>query len=294
MKTGFIGLGRMGKGLAGNILKAGHKLTVFDVVPEAASELVAAGALAAGSVAECAQSSDVVVTMLASDEILDLVSTGDGGLTSSLPKGAIHMASGTHGVEIVRRLTEAHEKAGQIFITAHVLGRPDLAAKGELGVVPAGPEAALEKCQPLFDAIGRRTFIAGASPDAATSIKVANNFVLGCAIEAMGEAFALVRKYGVKPETFLDVMTDGLFSAPAYKVYGDIIARQDYDTVGVTAVIGLKDADLALDAAKPHGVPLPSCNVWRDRLLGAIAHGDGDKDWAVMARDQARASGLES
>jgi 3-hydroxyisobutyrate dehydrogenase-like beta-hydroxyacid dehydrogenase len=145
----------------------------------------------------------------------------------------------------------------------------------------------------LFDVIGNRTFIAGNSPDSATSIKVANNFVLGCAIEAMGEAYALVRKYGVDPDVFYKVMTEGLFSATAYKVYGKIIANQDYDTVGVTAEIGLKDANLALDAAQPVNVPLPSCNVWRDRLISAIAHGDGDKDWAVMARAQARASALD-
>lgn len=293
MKIGFLGLGRMGQGLAGNIQKAGHDLRVFDVVAQAAKTFVEQGAVLADNVADCVRDREVVVTMLASDEILEQVTLGDGGISSALPKGAIHMASGTHGVEIIRKLTEAHAQAGQVFITAHVLGRPDMAAKGELGIVPAGPAEALDKCTPLFDVIGNRTFIAGSSPDSATSIKVANNFVLGCAIEAMGEAFALVRKYGVDPKVFYEVMTEGLFSATAYKVYGDIIARQDYDAVGVTAEIGLKDANLALDAAEPVNVPLPSCNVWRDRLISAIAHGDGDKDWAVMARAQARASALD-
>ena len=151
----------------------------------------------------------------------------------------------------------------------------------------------MTRCRPLFDAIARRVFEAGPEPAAAAAIKIANNFVLGCAIEAMGEGFSLVRKYGVAPQVFYDVMTDGLFAAPAYKVYGKIIVEQAYDKVGQMAVLGLKDANLALAAGEAVGVPLPSGNVWRDRLVGAVAHGDGGCDWAVMAREQARASGLD-
>jgi 3-hydroxyisobutyrate dehydrogenase-like beta-hydroxyacid dehydrogenase len=109
----------------------------------------------------------------------------------------------------------------------------------------------------------------------------------------MGEGFALTRKFGVAPQVFYDVLSDGLFAAPAYKVYGRIIAERAYDQVGFTANLGLKDANLALAAGGAVGVPLPSGNVWRDRVLGAIAHGEGECDWAVMAKDQARASGLE-
>ena len=126
----------------------------------------------------------------------------------------------------------------------------------------------------------------------APAIKLANNLVLLCAIQAMGEAFSLVRKYDVQPQVLYDVMTDALFAAPAYKVYGKIIVDQSYDRVGQMALLGLKDANLALAAGEAVGVPLPSGNVWRDRLVGAVAHGDGDKDWAVMALEQARASGL--
>src|SRR4029077_10992882 len=124
--------------------------------------------------------------------------------------------------------------------------------------------------------------------------KLANNFVVGCAIEAMSESFALVRKYGVPPEVFYGVLTDGLFACGAYKAYGKIIAEERYFPAGHRGVMGLKDAGLIFAAAEAVGVPLPSGNVWRDRLLGAIAHGEGEHDWAVMARDQARASGLET
>src|SRR5437868_280060 len=107
-----------------------------------------------------------------------------------------------------------------------------------------------------------------------------------------GEGFALTRKYGVDTAVFYDVMTDGLFNCSAYKVYGKIMVDESYSKVGQMAVLGLKDANLALEAGFLAAVPLPSGNVWRDRLVGAVAHGDGDKDWAVMALEQARASGL--
>ena len=173
-----------------------------------------------------------------------------------------------------------------------MLGRPEVVASGQAGMVLGGPQESVDRCRPFFAAIARRTFEAGPDPAAAAAIKIANNFVLGCAIEAMGEGFALVRKYDVVPDVFYDVMTDGLFACSAYKVYGKIIAEERYLPAGQRAVLGLKDANLALAAAEAVGVPLPSGNVWRDRLVGAAAHGESEHDWAVMARDQARASGL--
>ena len=293
MKVGFIGLGRMGSAIAGNVLKGGHDLIVYNRSPEKAAPFADQGAMVADSIAEACAGREVVITMLAHDEALETDSLADGGIVASLPRGGIHLAMGTHGIHVMRTLGAAHAEAAQILVAAPVLGRPDVAAAGQLGIVPAGPAEAVDRCRPLFDIIGRRTFDGGSDPESAASIKIANNFVLGCAIEAMGEGFALIRKYGVDPEVFYDVMTDGLFAATAYKVYGDIIAKEDYDRVGITAVLGLKDANLALAAGEAASVPLPSANVWRDRLLGAIARGDGDKDWSVMARDQARASGID-
>ncbi len=293
MKTGFIGLGRMGRGIAGRILGGGHELFVYNRTPGKAAELAAAGAQAMASVALACAGREVVITMLADDAALESVTLGEGGLCASLPDGAIHLVMGTHGVGVVRALTAAHSQRGQILVAAPVLGRPDAAAAGQLGIVAAGPEDALQRLRPLFDVIGRRTFIAGSSPDAATSIKLANNFALGCAVEAMSEAFALVRRYGVAPEVLYDVMTEGLFSAPAYRVYGKIMVERSWDTPGFTTLLALKDMGLVLSAGELERVPLPSANTLRDRLLSAIAHGDGERDWAVLARAQERAAGLE-
>jgi 3-hydroxyisobutyrate dehydrogenase-like beta-hydroxyacid dehydrogenase len=141
--------------------------------------------------------------------------------------------------------------------------------------------------------MGKHTFSGGTRPEGASAIKLANNFVLGCALEAMSEGFSLIRKYGVDPQVFQEVMTEGLFAAPAYKLYGKIMVDQSFEKVGFSTLLGLKDSNLIMEAANIARVPLPSLNVFRDRLLGAVAHGDGDKDWAVMAKEQARASGLE-
>ena len=293
MRVAFLGIGRMGSAIAARVLGGGHDLVVYNRTSEKTSELAAAGAGVAESIAHACAERDVVMTMLADDAALRAVVLEPGGLRDSLPAGAIHVVMGTHGVATVRALAAAHTQAGQILVAAPVLGRPDVAAAGKLGIVTAGPPEAVEFCQPLFEVIGRRTFDAGTAPEGATAVKLANNFLLGCAIEVMGEAYSLARSYDVEPAVLYDVMVDGLFAAPAYSVYGKIIAEQDYDNVGFTTNLGLKDANLILAAAELARVPLPSANAWRDRLIGAIAHGDGERDWAVVALEQARASGLE-
>ena len=293
MRLGFIGLGRMGKGMARRLLDGGHELRVFDVSRAAVDDLVASGAQAADSVADVCRDREVIVTMLVEDAaVLDVALRRD-GMCDSLPKGAIHMAMGTYGVSAIRALEDAHTRAGQVLVAAPVLGRPDLAASGQLGVVPGGPPEAVATCEPLLQLIGRRIFQAGPKPECATAIKLANNAVLGCAMVAMAEGFALVRKYGVEPQVFQDVMVEGLFAATAYKVYGQKMVDESYDQVGSPITVGLKDALLIAAAADIARVPMPSHDVYHQRLLGAVAHGDADRDQAVLGREQARASGLE-
>ena len=179
MRIGFVGLGRMGRGIAGRLLGGGHELAVYNRTPEKAADLVAAGATAAASIAMVCERREVVVTMVSDDAALADVAMRAGGLRDALPAGAIHLVMGTHGVAIVRELTQAHAAAGQTLVAAPVLGRPDAAAAGQIGIVAAGPAGALARCEPLFAIIGRRTFVAGETPEAPTSIKLAKNFVLG-------------------------------------------------------------------------------------------------------------------
>ena len=291
MKLGFIGTGRMGGAMVGRLLAAKHEVGVYNRTPEKVKPLADAGAKIVASVADAARYGDVIYTMLADDAALEDVVFRQ-GLLDALPKGGIHVCAGTHGIPVIRKIKEVHAGKGHALVAAPMMGRPELVTAGTAGVFASGPDAAMAKCKPLFEALGRKTFEGGDDPEAATAMKIANNFVLGCAIEAMGEGFALTRKYGVATSVFYDVMTDGLFNCSAYKVYGKIMVDESYSKVGQMAALGLKDANLALEAGFLAAVPLPSGNVWRDRLVGAVAHGDGNKDWAVMALEQARASGL--
>jgi len=291
MKVGFLGLGRMGQAMATRVLGGGHELVVYNRTREKCADLEKAGAKVAASMTEACRGREAVISMLTDDKALHEVVKA--GIVPGLAKGAIHVAMGTHSVAVLREVEAIHAEAGQAFVSAPVLGRPEAVAAGTATIVAGGPKDVVAKVQPLFALIGRRTFDGGVKPEGAAAVKLANNMVLGCAVEAMGEGFALTRKYGVDPSAFFEVMTDGLFNAPAYKVYGNIIAKEAYATAGFTTALGLKDTNLMLAAALSANVPLPSLNVYRDRLLTAMASGEADLDWSVMARVQARASGLK-
>jgi len=292
MKVGFIGLGRMGEVMVRRLLAGGHEVGVYNRTPAKMAPLVDAGAKATDSIKAAATFGDAVFTMLTDDAAVLGVVSGPGGIKDSLPRGGIHICSGTHSVAAIQKLAALHAEAGQILIASPVLGRPEVVTAGASTLVVGGKKESVAHCRPLVAAIAGRVVESGDDPVSAAAIKIANNFVLGCAIEALGEGFSLVRKYGVAPDVFYGVLTDGLFNCWAYKTYGKFIADEKYLPAGQRALNGLKDANLALAAGESAGVPLPSGNVWRDRLVGAVAHGEGDHDWAVMAKDQARASGL--
>ncbi len=292
MKIGFIGVGRMGGAIAGRIRDAGLDLIVYDSVPDMTEPFAAAGVPVARGLKECCGDRDIVITMLPDDAALEQAALGPGGIAESLPPGSIHMMMGTHGPAAVRACAERHESLGQFSLATPVLGRPDVAAAGQLGIIIGGPAVAAERCKPLIDVVARRVFAAGDRPESAAIVKLANSLVLACAIEAMGEGFSLVRKYGVDAKVLYDVMTEGLFAAPAYKGYGKLIAEEDYGTVGFTVALGLKEIRLILSAADRQHVPLPAAHVLHDRLLNLVANASSGKDWAYVAHEQARCAGL--
>lgn len=293
MKVGILGLGRMGQGIANRVLSGKHDLKVYNRSADKAKALVDAGATFAPDIKSACQDRDVVITMVADDKALREVTSGAGGICETLPKGAIHMCMGTHSAAAVQEMRDAHEKAGQKFLSAPVLGRPEVAAAGQLGIIVAGPQDAIDTCRPLFEVIGKRVFEAGPEQAGAAVVKLTNNMALACAIQAMSEAFSLVRKYGVEARVMHEVMSEGLLAAPAYKGYGKLIAEEDYGNVGFTATLALKDSGLILGAADAARVPLPSYQAFRNALLSAIGHGDGEKDWAVVGKVQAKLAGLE-
>jgi len=291
MEIGFIGLGNMGRAMAGNLLQAGHTVIVWNRTRARADDLQRRGARVAESPCEAARTG-IVLTMVADDRALDSVVFGENGILHSLPAEGIHISMSTISVALSSRLSSAHKAAGQRYVAAPVLGRPEAAAARKLFILAGGAAQDVAQCQPLFDALGQKTFIAGADPVAANLIKLLGNFLIASTIESFGEAFALARKSGVGPEKFLEILTGTSFTAPLHQIYGSIIAREAYEPAGFAVALGLKDVRLALAAADSAGVPLPVASLVHDRFLSAVGHGFGEKDWSVIARLAAEDAGL--
>ncbi len=282
MDIGFIGLGNMGRGMAANLIQAGHRVSVYNRSPAKAEALVAQGATAARDVAE-ASGAEVVFTMLSDDLAVEAVTFAEDGILASLAPGATHVSSSTISVALSERLAAAHAKAGQRYAAAPVFGRPEAAAAAKLFVVAAGEPQVLQPLSALFDAIGQRTFVVSERPHTANLVKLSGNFLIASAIESIGEAVALVAKAGVDRMQYVHILTSTLFAAPAYQTYGGLIARQEFEPAGFAASLGLKDVRLVLSAAEQLQVPLPVASLLRDRFLTLVATGGGQLDWSALA-----------
>ena len=281
MKVGFIGLGRMGAGMAGSLLRAGHELTVYNRTPSKARPLTEQGARVVPSIAEAAKN-PVVFTMLSDDAALEAVVFGDDGLLRHLAPGALHVSSSTIGVVLSERLALSHADAGRRFLAAPVFGRPEAAAAGKLFVVAAGAAGAVEEAQALFDAIGQRTFVLSAHPQDANLVKLSGNFLLAAVVESLGEALALIGKAGLDRGRYLELLTSSLFDVPVYRNYGRLIAERAFEPAGFAAPLGQKDIRLALEAAERLHVPMPLASLLRDRFLTLLARGGERLDWSAI------------
>jgi 3-hydroxyisobutyrate dehydrogenase-like beta-hydroxyacid dehydrogenase len=290
MKVGFIGLGHMGAGMAANLLRAGHEVTVYNRTPGKERALVEQGAHTAGQVADACRG-EAVMTMLADDGAVEGVVFGDQGVIGSLGTGAIHLSMSTISVALSERLAAAHAKAGQRFVAAPVFGRPDVAAAGKLFIVAAGAPDAVTACSSLFEALGQKTFSVGDEPQAANLVKLSGNFLLASVIEGLGEAMALVGKAGIDRRQYLELLTSTLFTAPVYKTYGGLIAEEKFEPAGFAAPLGYKDIRLTLAAADRLRVPMPVASLLRDRFLTLLAQGGEALDWSGIGQLAAKDAG---
>ena len=230
--------------------------------------------------------------MLANDAAVEAVVNGEGGVLAALRSGATHVSASTISVDLSRRLAAMHAAAGQRYVTATVLGRPEAVTAGKLFVLAAGPPAAVEPLMPVLDALGQRTFRVSDVASAGNVVKLSANFLLATVIESLGEAVALVSKAGVDRRDYIDIITSTLFSAPAYETYGGLIAREEFEPAGFAARLGIKDIRLVLTAAEELEVPLPIASLLRDRFLALLASGGGDLDWSAIATLAQRDAGL--
>lgn len=290
MEVGFIGLGNMGSGMAANLLKAGHEVTVYNRTAAKMKPLVDQGATPAARAAEACRG-EAVITMLADDGALSSMSFGTEGIIAGLGKGAVHISMSTISVALSERLAGAHAQAGQRFVAAPVFGRPDAAAAARLFIAAAGSPDAVNDCMPLLEALGQKVFVFGEKPERANLIKLSGNFLIASVIESLGEAMALVGKAGVDLSLYVDFLTATLFGAPVYNTYGRLIAERKFDPPGFAAPLGHKDIRLAMEAADSLRVPMPLASLIHDRFLALLAQGGEKLDWSALSQMAARDAG---
>ncbi|MEH2180946.1 NAD(P)-dependent oxidoreductase [Nostoc sp.] len=288
MKIGFIGIGSMGAAMVPNLVKAGHQVSVWNRNLDAAKALEGVTVLTSPS---AAFENDAVITMLSDDVAIRSVII-DSDILASARKDCIHIMMATISPAIVEELQELHRKAGIAYVAAPVLGVPAVAAKGELNILAAGDAKAIATVQPLFDALGEKTWHLGDDPKHANIAKIATNMMITLAIESMGEATALTESYGLKASDFVEVITNTVFASSSYKRYGGNIANNSYEP-GFKLTLGLKDVNLALDAAKAKHAALPAAEIVRENMIQAVDRGLGSKDWSALAKVTRHRAGLD-
>jgi 3-hydroxyisobutyrate dehydrogenase-like beta-hydroxyacid dehydrogenase len=291
MQVGLIGLGKMGAGIAKSLLRSGQRVTVYNRTQSRAEALRADGAIVAGSVAEACRG-EVVFTMVADDTALESLVFGESGILTSLASGAVHVSLSTISVALSDKLATEHARAGQGYLAAPVFGRPEAAEAARLAVVVGGAEALVQKCKPLFEAMGPKLFVVGERPSMANVVKLSGNFLIATVLESLSEALAFARKSGVDAGALMEFLTATLFNAPVYKIYGELIVEGRHEPAGFALPLGLKDVRLVLQAAEAANVPMPVASVVRDRFITAMARGHQEKDWSVLGRVAAEDAGL--
>jgi 3-hydroxyisobutyrate dehydrogenase-like beta-hydroxyacid dehydrogenase len=294
-EIGFVGLGNMGRPMAANLAAAGRRVIAYVRRSDQFGELEALGlnpTTDIGDLLDC----DVVISMLPDDDAVSEVVFGDrddalDGLAAGLMPGAIHLSMSTISTAAASAMASEHARHGQGYVAAPVFGNPDAAKARQLFIVAAGAPADIERCRPIFDSIGQRTFTVGSDPGDANLFKLLGNMMSATALQMLGEVVAVVRKRGLDPQPFIDIMTSAMFGGRAHKIYGDKIAKQIY-TPGFVLPLVLKDVRLALAEAEKAGAPMPSVGVVRDRLISGIARGYGDLDWTALGLIAAEEAGL--
>ena len=294
-EIGFVGLGHMGTAMAANLAAAGRRVIAYVRRPDQISKLETLGLRPTTDIGDLL-ACELVISMLPDDDAVHEVVFGRrdddlGGLAAGLMPGAIHLSMSTISTAAASLLASEHARHGQGYVAAPVFGNPDAAKARQLFVVAAGASADVERCRPILDALGQRTFVIGADPQDANLVKLLGNMMSATALEMLGEVVAVIRKRGLDPQPFVDLMTSTMFGGRAHKIYGDKIARQNY-AAGFVLPLVLKDVRLALAEAEKAGAPMPSVGVVRDRLITGIARGYGELDWTALGLIAAEEAGL--
>lgn len=275
MEIGIIGLGAMGREMARSLVAAGHAVTAWN-----RSGGHVEGVRTVETPAQTLQA-DMTLTMLSDDRAICNVLVDTNLLLHARP-GLVHVVASTISVAFARELMEFHREAGIEFVAAPVLGRPDVAARGELNVLAAGAPAALAKVMPALEIFGKRVWDMGEDPSTAYAAKIACNMMITMAIQAMAEAVVLTETNGLSRDQFFELILGTLFGSRPYQTYSGNILRNEYRP-GFKASLGLKDLGLASEAAEQAGRTLPMLASVHGQMAEAVEAGMGNLDWSAIA-----------
>jgi 3-hydroxyisobutyrate dehydrogenase-like beta-hydroxyacid dehydrogenase len=283
-RVGFVGLGQMGKPMALNLLHAGYHLRVFDLRKERLAPLVAHGAEPGASPGEVTEPGGIVLSMVPDDRALLAVALGEGGILSRLGWGGVHLSLSTVSPEVSVQLAKVYRQQGSHYLAATVLGRPEVAEAARLSIFLSGDPDAKARVLPLLHVLALHLYDLGERVEVANAVKLGYNFLIAAAIEAMGEAAALVEHYGADRAQFLRMLVESpLFTGAVYEGYGRMIGERDYSDARFPVPMGLKDVELVLQEADRIDVPLPFVEIVHEHLLAARVAGRSHEDWSVLA-----------
>jgi len=293
MRITILGLGRMGTPMARCLIELGHEVTLYNRTREKAVNLAATGARVAYTVAEAVKTAQVALTMVSGDEAEEALTSGPGGLLESLTAGAIHLCMSTIGVEASRRLAAAHAKAGQGFVAAPVLGRPNLAASRQLWILAAGPDAQVNRCLAVLEALGRGVTRVGTEPELAHALKLGANALTVAMVAALSEVLAFGEKAGFSPADYMRIINTGLFKSPLLDAFGGLMVRRDHEPSDQTLDLAAKDMDLLLKAASAMTVGMPVAGAMLGQIEAARSRHLGDRDLTALAMVRRAEAGLD-
>lgn len=289
MKIGFLGLGKMGTPMAQRLIAAGHELVVWNRTEGRTKPLIHEGAILAGTPAEAELGCDAVVTMLFDDEANEHVLFGSNGLLDALSPGALHIACSTISVAMSERLAREHARRGIDFVAAPVFGRPNVAEAGQLWIVVAGAENAVNRALPILQPLSRGISVVGREPRQAHALKIGGNFLISAMIHSLSEAFVYAEAQGIDPEVFFETVNSALFQSPFYAAYAKVMLHPP-QTPGATMELGAKDLRLLRESAAGVGVRLSLADSLAQIFAEAHRAGLAQADWAGGLYEMARRS----
>ena len=289
---GFIGLGVMGRPMAKNLLVGGYPLVVHSRSAGPVRELVAAGAQAADSPADVARRATRIITMLPDSPDVEQVLAGDRGAFSAVQPGTILIDTSSIAPDVARRLAQRAREVGATMLDAPVSGGEIGAIDGTLSIMVGGDEAAFRDVKPILDVMGNPDRVIRIGDAGAGQIcKVCNQMVIGGALAAVSEAFALARKAGVDPTRVRDALLGGFAASRVLEVHGERMLQGNY-TPGFRARLYAKDMSIAARTLVDQQCPAPVSAVVQQLVTALLASGRGEDDYSALATVLFRIAGL--